>query len=53
VTRRKQRQISRTALLYLHSRGLFDVPVRFDVIGVIVTETDPKISHVINAFEVQ
>ena len=53
VTRRKQMQISRTALLYLHSRELFDAAVRFDVIGVIVTETDPEISHVVNAFEAQ
>ena len=51
VTRRKQQQISRTALLYLTSRELHDAPVRFDVIGVICKETVPEISHIIGAFE--
>lgn len=51
VNSRKQRQISRTALLYLHSKELHDVPVRFDVIGVIFTETVPEISHITDAFD--
>ena len=52
VNRRKQMQISRTALLYLSSQELHNVPVRFDVIGVIFTETVPEISHITDAFEV-
>ena len=53
VTPRKQMQISRTALLYLTIQELHDAPVRFDVIGVISTETVPEISHVVGAFETE
>lgn len=51
VTRRKQLQISRTALHYLTSQKLLDSPTRFDVIGVIFTEAGTEISHIIGAFE--
>jgi putative endonuclease len=53
VTRRKQTQISRTALLYLNSQELFDTPTRFDVVGIILAETGPEISHIIGAFEAE
>ncbi len=53
VNRRKQMQISRTALLYLNSQEMHDAPVRFDVIGIIFTETGPEISHIISAFEAE
>lgn len=53
VTRRKQMQISRTALLYLNIEELLDTPVRFDVIGVILKEWGPEISHIVGAFEAE
>jgi len=51
VTWRKQMQISRTATLYLQRRGQLDAPARFDVVGIILAEHGPEISHVIDAFE--
>lgn len=51
VTSRKQMQIYRTALMYLSSNDLFEEPVRFDVIGVLLDQSAPDITHIINAFE--
>lgn len=53
VTSRKQRQICRAALFYLSAHDLQDVPVRFDVVGVTLTEPAPQITHVIAAFDAQ
>ncbi len=52
VDSRKQRQIYRTALLYLSSNNLLDKPVRFDVIGVLCDQAIPNITHITGAFEV-
>jgi len=51
VTRQKQQKICRVALDYLTKTGLQDDPVRFDVIGVLITEGKTEITHVVNAFE--
>ncbi len=51
VTRRKQLQICRTALIYLSSNELLDAPVRFDVIGVVCDRLAPDITHIVGAFE--
>lgn len=51
VTKRKQLQISRTALIYLSINDLLDEPVRFDVIGVICDRPAPDIIHIVGAFE--
>ena len=51
VGRRKQRQISVTALDYLSRHNLLDEPARFDVVGVIIGSSEPEINHIIDAFE--
>ena len=51
VTKRKQNQISLTALNYLTHQNLMDAPVRFDVIAVTIARTAPEITHIIGAFE--
>ncbi len=38
VDRRKQRQIARTARVYRRMFGLFDMPVRFDVVTVLMSK---------------
>lgn len=43
----KQRTISKCALSYLKKHGMFDVPVRFDVVGILGKE----IQIIKNAFE--
>jgi len=51
VTKRKQNQISLTALNYLTRQNLMDAPARFNVIAVTITRTAPEITHIIGAFE--
>jgi putative endonuclease len=51
VDRRKQHQISVTALDYLSRHDLLDEPARFDVVGVVVGSSAPDITHIVNAFE--
>ena len=65
VTPRKQRQIAKTALLYLTTHNLHDRAARFDVIGIqwhnIKTDKDdkndaggqpqPRLTHIEDAFE--
>ena len=51
VTVHKQRQIRRTALDYLTRKNLLDIPVRFDVIGIMLTDGRTDITHIIDAFE--
>lgn len=52
VDSRKRRQVRRLALRYLQEKGLFHLPVRFDVISVLLGEDDrPKsIRHLEGAF---
>ena len=47
VSLQKQRTISKCAMYYLMKKGLVDVPVRFDVIGILGEEKE----HIINAFD--
>jgi putative endonuclease len=49
---RKRQQVRRLALRYLQEKGLFHLPVRFDVISVLLGEDDrPKsIRHLEGAF---
>lgn len=51
VTFHKQRQISRTALNYLAENDLHDKPVRFDVIGIILTNGRTEVTHIVDAFD--
>ncbi len=51
VTRRKQRQISFTALDYLTRQGLLEEAVRFDVIAITNEPGAYQITHVKNAFD--
>lgn len=46
VDLRKQQQIYRTAIYYLHQKKWENVPCRFDVIGI----TETQICHIRNAF---
>ncbi len=43
----KQRQIRNTALCYIAEKGIYDTPMRFDVVDILGT----KVTHIKNAFE--
>ena len=51
VNQRKQRQLSRVALVYLNQKNLHHVPARFDVVSVELTPPSPKIEVIRDAFE--
>ena len=52
VTPFKQRQISKAALVWLSKRRLYDAEARFDVVAIVLHESDlPEIEHIRNAFE--
>jgi putative endonuclease len=62
VTPRKQRQIAKTALLYLSRHNLHDRAARFDVIGIqwpkknglsgkLAKDARPRLIHIQDAFE--
>lgn len=51
VTKRKQRNISQMALVYLQEKGLDDVNVRFDVMEVRTNGERYTINHIKNAFD--
>lgn len=51
VHERKQRQLSKVALLYLNQKKLFDIPARFDVVAVELLPPSPRIEVIQNAFE--
>ena len=53
VDARKQRQLSRMALEYLHANQLTETPARFDVISVRLQPDNlpPAIEHIQNAFD--
>jgi len=51
VHERKQRQLSRIALLYLNQKKIRDVPARFDVVAVDLSDSKPRIEVIQNAFD--
>ena len=51
VTMKKQRQIIRVAAGYLARYQLDDVPVRFDVIAILMESGNPDINHFVSAFD--
>lgn len=52
VTKQKQQQLIRAAMVYLSQNNLFDEPARFDVVSVIgADQSKPRIEVIQNAFE--
>ena len=51
VTSSKQRQISRVAVSYLKSKKLLERPARFDVLALLYVGSQPEISLITDAFE--
>jgi putative endonuclease len=51
VTPAKQRRIAAAAARFLAERGIAEVPVRFDVIGIDLTGDAPRIEWVRGAFD--
>ena len=51
VHEKKQRQLSRVALLYLNQKKIRDIPARFDVVAVDFSGTEPRIEVIQNAFD--
>ncbi|MFQ5329751.1 MAG: YraN family protein [Thermodesulfobacteriota bacterium] len=52
VDKRKQRQLSRAAMIYLKEKKLLKWPARFDVVGIVVRGKSHDIEHIKNAFNV-
>jgi len=46
----KQRRIARAARRFLQERRLYDMPCRFDVIGIDLSQHPPSASHIERAF---
>ncbi|MCX5669677.1 MAG: YraN family protein [Candidatus Omnitrophica bacterium] len=51
VNSSKQRQISRVAVYYLKSKKLLERPARFDVLALLYVDSQPEISLITDAFE--
>ncbi len=51
VHEKKQRQLSRVALLYLNHKKIRDVQARFDVVAVDLSGSSPRIEVIQNAFD--
>lgn len=51
VSTSKQRQISKVAVYYLKSNNLLDRPARFDVLALLYVNSQPEISLITDAFE--
>ena len=51
VDLRKQRQLSKTAMMYLTQKRLNDCPARFDVVGISIMEDKTEVELIRNAFE--
>ncbi len=51
VHERKQRQLSKVALVYLNQKKLFNIPARFDVVAVELLPPAPRIEVIQNAFD--
>ncbi len=52
VDARKQRQIAKVALAYLQSKGLEEIPCRFDVLSITEEGGSIKIEHIEDAFQI-
>lgn len=50
---RKQREMARSALVWLDRHGRPNLPCRFDVIGVLVEGSRVRVRHVENAFSLR
>ncbi len=54
VNYKKQRHMIDTAQYYIHQKRLYDLPARFDVIEIMVTQngifSSAKVNHIKNAF---
>ncbi|QDR80448.1 YraN family protein [Sporomusa termitida] len=50
VNLRKQQKIIKTALWYLHYRGLNNIVCRFDILEVYLLKGTIRYNHIINAF---
>jgi putative endonuclease len=53
VDQRKQKRIIHAAKTYLLKKGLTDVRVRFDVVGVHTSEHPPRVEILVDAFFVE
>lgn len=51
VTRQKQRRVTQMAVDFLARRGLHDVPCRFDVVAIEMTDGRPLVEVFADAFE--
>ena len=52
VSPAKQKQICRVAQYYLvTAKDLDDIPVRFDVVAITISEDKPLINHIVSAFD--
>lgn len=51
ISSSKQRQISKAALAYLKDNKLLNKKARFDVVSIILSQDQPKINLIKNAFE--
>lgn len=47
---RKQRRVIRTATRYVQEHSLYETACRFDVIGITFEMSQPRITHIENAF---
>ena len=52
VTRQKIKRLSRAALSYLAGKSWLDRPARFDVLGLTLTESEPRYEYLPDAFDV-
>lgn len=53
VDRRKRRKLTRLAQYYVAQKGLYDTPLRFDVVGVYYGGVEPRVEVLANAFEAE
>jgi putative endonuclease len=51
VSKSKQRQIAKAALMFLKQKSLFDKKARFDVVSIMYQNRSPVIDLIKNAFE--
>ena len=51
ISRHKQRQVAKTALMFLKQRNLLGKKARFDVVSVLYGDCEPKLDLIKNAFE--
>ena len=51
ISRFKQRQIAKVALMFLKENNLLDKKARFDVVSIMYSQDTPKLDLIKNAFE--